>query len=325
MASAVAHSLTSAGSARSRTGEHATRSPLNESIIKPFSSQDIRALLGVRGIYEGPFNGPVYDHVMRVTGHYDALEYLARHFILSTLDFPIVDLGCGTAHLLAYLIRSGNGEVKRKLMGFVAAHPHTPAIVALDVDATTMLRQSGTNLTTSLECAGYPASWIGENPDVHKVVLVSSSIEDVYLNRMDWLLNTPAQFLFMTYVNHWIGGGRVEDESISEFRSRTLQAKFRAAQIASMICAEGGQLFSAEEFKLVVSPATERSIPGLNELVHKNTSPINKSKLYDLFAQAGFDLNESPNSKAIDSQHDMTGAVFRLKEKRKFSDLSVVL
>ncbi len=280
------------------------------------SDKDIQALDGVNQVYSGVFAGPVYDSIMDSSGHYGAQDRLFDSLVLPHIQFPVVDPACGPAHLLVRMLLRGNGQLKAKLLAFVRDHPDVPAIVGVDLNVNTMLPFAHTKLQAALRAVDLPVEWLAADfreeidPRKHKVVLVHSPLE-LALQKHAFLAGLANTFL-MTYIAHWIGGGKVESEAEHEFDIRTSEAKARAIEGVSLMSSPEALLFSAEEFDLRVSATTEEHLPGLAEAVRNNTSPVELSFWYDLLSLY-FAQYAGPKNEIIDlgpNGHSMTGASF---------------
>ena len=278
------------------------------------SDEDKRALEGVDRVYSTVFAAQFYEMIMDTSGHYGAEDRLFDSLVLPYVHFPVVDPACGPAHLLVRMLQRGNGQLKSKLLAFVRDNPDVPAIVGVDLNVNTMLPFAYTKLQAALRAVDLPVEWLAADfreeidPRKHKVVLVHSPLE-LALQKHSFLAGL-ANTLIMTYIAHWIGGGRLDCEDEHEFEARTREAKERAMDVISQMSSTQALLFSAEEFDLRVSDTTEQHLPGLAEAVRHNTSPVTLNFWYNLLSTV-FSPIMGPNNELIDlgpNGHSMTGA-----------------
>ncbi len=262
----------------------------------------------IKDLYSAAFGSEVYNRVME-------LHYAAQRRILARLhhhiEFPIVDLGCGTGKLIGMLLAIP--ELREKMNQY-AQGSRGPIIIGVDLNGDN-IRQSHAYLSGFLDSLGRPFD-IGYDCQ-SRIALICSAFEELSFAKLRFNLRFFAQTVFQSYVMHWAGGGVQEDEqSLLALNARLLLSKKRVAAVAYQVCREAypehgqqaGRLFTFEEYPLHVDTA-ELADPALARHIRSLTSPVTLQEHTILLESVGF-KKESEQYEQIDDVHGMTGCIW---------------
>lgn len=213
-----------------------SRRTLRFDSMAPLTERERRELEERNAVYN--LWGPRYDSMMRL--HNTVRDNLIRPHLSGTSDlFPIIDVGGGTETLIRFILEQRNG-VRKRLIEYMSAKPHEPAIICVDSSGE-MLGEARMNIRAGLGVALgtdtnlNPDELIGEDPAKHRIVLIRCAIEEL-LAQHTWL-NGFAATGFASYLVHWIGGKG--DDSF--------EAKRRFFEILYALGKDGGRFIHTEE------------------------------------------------------------------------------
>ncbi len=259
-------------------------------------------------IYSRYFAADTYDPVMEA-------HYAAHREILTTIhpiiEFPLVDLGCGTGKLIGMLLEIP--EFVARLRAY-AEQKAGPAIICIDLNRNNILRTLALlhdrldQLQLFLGDDG-----LGFDCTSNKVALVCSAFEELGSERLrGFQLNDFARSVIQSYVIHWAGGGvRKGELSILAWNERLMLAKKRVLKIAYAICAPESRLFTFEEYPLHFAAARSAN-PNLEVQIRAHTSQVKKSEHAILADSAGFRKLSERVALIQDPTgvHEMTGQIW---------------